>query len=80
MLGINIDKTDIPSIIDELPMLALIATQAEGITRVSGAEELRVKESDRIRAICKNLKEIGANVIEKSDGFIIKGHIAFKVS
>ena len=78
LLGINIDKTDIPSIIDELPMLALIATQAEGITRVSGAEELRVKESDRIRAICKNLKEIGANVIEKSDGFIIKGNTKLK--
>ena len=78
LLGINIDKTDIPSIIDELPMLALIATQAEGITRVSGAEELRVKESDRIRAICKNLKEIGADVIEKSDGFIIKGNTKLK--
>ena len=54
-------------------MLALIATQAEGATSVSGAKELRVKESDRIKAICANLKEIGADVIEKSDGFIING-------
>ena len=73
LFGININKADIPSIIDEIPMLALIATQAEGATSVSGAEELRVKESDRIKAICANLKEIGADVIEKSDGFIING-------
>ena len=73
LFGININKADIPSIIDEIPMLALIATQAEGTTSVSGAEELRVKESDRIKAICANLKEIGADVIEKSDGFIING-------
>jgi 3-phosphoshikimate 1-carboxyvinyltransferase len=71
--GININSSDIPSIIDELPMLALIATQAEGVTKVSGAEELRVKESDRINAICKNLKEVGSNIVEKSDGFIING-------
>ena len=73
LFGININAPDIPSIIDELPMLALIATQAQGITKVSGAEELRVKESDRIKAICKNLKEVGADIIEKSDGFIING-------
>ena len=71
--GININSSDIPSIIDELPMLALIATQAEGVTKVSGAEELRVKESDRINAICKNLKEVGSDIVEKSDGFIING-------
>ena len=71
--GINIDASDIPSIIDELPMLALIASQARGITKVSGAKELRVKESDRIKAICKNLREIGGDIEEKSDGFIING-------
>ena len=71
--GININAFDIPSIIDELPMLALIASQAKGITKVSGAKELRVKESDRIKAICKNLREIGGDIVEKSDGFIING-------
>ena len=73
LFGIEINKSDIPSIIDEIPMLALIASQAEGTTIVSGAEELRVKESDRLEAICRNLKAIGINVIEKPDGFIIKG-------
>ena len=71
--GITIDKNDVPSIIDELPILALMATQAHGITKVSGAEELRVKESDRIEAICDNLKSMGADVEELDDGFIIKG-------
>jgi 3-phosphoshikimate 1-carboxyvinyltransferase len=59
-------------------MLALIATQAEGVTKVSGAEELRVKESDRINAICKNLKEVGSDIVEKSDGFIINGATQLK--
>ena len=71
--GITIGKNDVPSIIDELPILALMATQAHGITKVSGAEELRVKESDRIEAICDNLKNMGADVEELDDGFIIKG-------
>ena len=73
LFGIEINKSDIPSVIDEIPILALIASQAEGTTIVSGAEELRVKESDRLEAICRNLKAIGINVIEKPDGFIIKG-------
>ena len=73
LFGININKFDIPSIIDEIPILALIASQAEGTTTISGAEELRVKESDRVKAICVNLKAIGLDVIEKSDGFIING-------
>ena len=71
--GITIDKSDVPSIIDELPILALMATQAHGITKVYGAEELRVKESDRIAAICDNLKNMGADVEELDGGFIIKG-------
>ena len=73
LFGIEINKSDIPSVIDEIPILALIASQAEGTTIVSGAEELRVKESDRLEAICRNLKAIGINVIEKPDGFIING-------
>ena len=73
LFGIEINKSEIPSIIDEIPILALIASQAEGTTIVSGAEELRVKESDRVEAICTNLKAIGINVVEKPDGFIIRG-------
>ena len=72
LFGIEINKSEIPSIIDEIPILALIASQAEGTTIVSGAEELRVKESDRVEAICTNLKAIGINVVEKPDGFTIR--------
>ena len=73
LYGVDINSTDIPSIIDELPILAVVATQAEGITRVSGAEELRYKESDRIFAVVENLKKMGVKVIEKKDGFVIEG-------
>ena len=73
LYGVDINSEDIPSIIDELPILAVVATQAEGITRVSGAEELRYKESDRIFAVVENLKKMGVKVIEKKDGFVIEG-------
>ena len=72
--GIKITKAEVPSMIDELPLLMLIATQAEGETVITGAEELRVKESDRIKAVVENLKNIGVKDIEElSDGVIIKG-------
>jgi len=61
----------VPSIIDELPIIAVLASQADSPTTVSGAEELRVKESDRINAVCFNLTNMGCTVIEKQDGFII---------
>ena len=69
--GININKEDIPSIIDEIPIIAILAAYADSPTIISGAEELRVKESDRINAICLNLNNMGCNIIEKKDGFII---------
>ncbi|MDP6628138.1 MAG: 3-phosphoshikimate 1-carboxyvinyltransferase [Candidatus Marinimicrobia bacterium] len=71
--GISISKNDVPGLIDELPTLAILATQANGKTEVRDAEELRVKECDRIHAICKNLKSMGANIKELDDGFIIQG-------
>jgi len=73
LYGVDINSEDIPSIIDELPILSVVATQAEGITRVSGAKELRYKESDRILAVVENLKKMGVKVIEKKDGFVIEG-------
>lgn len=76
--AVSINKIDMPGLIDELPMLAILATQAEGITEVRGAEELRVKESDRIHAICSNLIRMGANIKELQDGFIIKGPTPLK--
>ena len=74
MKGVSISKEEVPSMIDELPLLALIATQAEGETIVQGARELRVKESDRIKAVVENLKRIGVEDVEElEDGFIVRG-------
>ena len=69
--GIDITVEMVPSVIDELPIIAILATQADGPTSVSGAEELRVKECDRIKAVCENLLAMGGEIIEKKDGFII---------
>jgi len=63
----------IPRIIDEIPVLAVAATQAQGTTVIRDAGELRLKESDRLTAICKNLQAMGANVRETKDGMIITG-------
>ncbi len=71
--AINIGAEDIPSMIDEIPILALAATQAKGKTIILGAEELRFKESDRLKAITDGLKRLGASIIEKSDGLEIDG-------
>jgi 3-phosphoshikimate 1-carboxyvinyltransferase len=71
--GVEVGSSDVPSMIDELPMLAALATRAEGRTVVRGAEELRAKESDRISAVVGNLREIGAQAEELPDGFIVTG-------
>jgi 3-phosphoshikimate 1-carboxyvinyltransferase len=71
--GITIGADEIPSLIDELPLLACVAARASGETVVSGAGELRVKESDRIRAIVENLRAIGAHAEELPDGFHVRG-------
>ncbi|MDZ7722343.1 MAG: 3-phosphoshikimate 1-carboxyvinyltransferase [candidate division KSB1 bacterium] len=68
----------IPSIIDEIPILAVAATQAHGTTTIRDAGELRVKESDRISALVDNLKRMGADVREKKDGLVIKGPVQLK--
>ena len=64
---------EIPSLIDELPLIACVAACAEGETRVTGAAELRVKESDRIRAVVSNLRALGADAEELPDGFVVRG-------
>lgn len=71
--GIEIMPEEVPFLIDELPLIALVATQAQGKTIVSGAKELRVKETDRLKAIVSELKKMGANIKEKEDGFIVVG-------
>ena len=71
--GISVGKDEIPSLIDELPLLAVLATQAAGVTEVHGAEELRVKESDRLEAVAVNLRAMGCTVEIFEDGFKIEG-------
>ncbi|MCD8378614.1 MAG: 3-phosphoshikimate 1-carboxyvinyltransferase [Candidatus Gastranaerophilales bacterium] len=69
----EISGADIPGLIDELPVIALISTQARGRTVIKDAQDLRKKESDRISTVATALKSLGANVEEQSDGFIING-------
>jgi 3-phosphoshikimate 1-carboxyvinyltransferase len=71
--GTVIRPEEVPSLIDELPLLACVAACAEGETRVTGAAELRVKESDRIRAVVANLRGVGADADELPDGFVVRG-------
>lgn len=71
--GIKISGDIVPQIIDEIPILAILATQANGVTEISGAAELRVKESDRLRALSSNLLKMGAEVTETQDGLLISG-------
>lgn len=68
----------IPRLIDELPVIAVLATQAEGTTIIKDAQDLRNKESDRIKAVVTELKKIGANIEETPDGFIINGKTNLK--
>lgn len=71
--GIRIDGELIPRLIDELPIIALLATQANGQTVIADAEELRVKETDRIQVVADSLNAMGANVVPMEDGMIITG-------
>ncbi len=71
--GTDISGDIIPTLIDELPILAVLACSADGTTTISDAAELRVKESDRIDAMTKNLKAMGADITATDDGMIING-------
>ena len=73
-----IQGEDIPRLIDELPVIAILASQAEGQTIVKNAEDLRNKESDRIKCLVTELKKIGINIEETADGFIIEGKTKIK--
>lgn len=74
LTGVRIRARDVPSLLDELPILAVLAAGASrGRTNVSGASELRVKESDRIASIVEGLSALGADVREAPEGFSIVG-------
>lgn len=74
--GTEIGGTLIPRLIDELPVIALLATQAQGVTVIKDAEELKVKETDRIQVVADALNSMGADIIPTADGMIIKGKSA----
>ncbi|HEX5107798.1 MAG TPA: 3-phosphoshikimate 1-carboxyvinyltransferase [Vicinamibacterales bacterium] len=69
----QVTADEVPGVIDELPVLGALATQG-GELHVSGAQELRVKESDRISALADGFRRMGADIDEAADGFSIRGH------
>ena len=71
--GTSIEGREIPNVIDEIPILAVLGALASGQTVIRNAAELRVKETDRLRAITTNLKAMGAKVDEYADGLVITG-------
>lgn len=73
LTGTTIEGAIIPRLIDEIPILALLATQAKGRTVIKDAEELKVKETNRIDAVVMELKKLGANIEATDDGMIIEG-------
>lgn len=68
-----IEEKEVPILIDEIPILAVVASRAEGVSRIDGLSELRVKETDRINALMQNLKLLGVDVREEGDGLLING-------
>jgi 3-phosphoshikimate 1-carboxyvinyltransferase len=68
-----VEPGEVPLMIDELPLVALLGAFAEGETVVRGAEELRHKESDRIATVVDGLRNLGADIEARSDGFAVRG-------
>jgi 3-phosphoshikimate 1-carboxyvinyltransferase len=71
--GARVGGDEVPRLIDELPLIAAMGACAEGVTSISEAEELRAKESDRISAMVENLRALGVEVEERSDGLDVHG-------
>ena len=71
--AVDVAGSEVPGMIDEIPLLAAMAARVEGVTRIAGAGELRVKESDRLAALAANLREIGVPVEELADGIEVEG-------
>ena len=71
--GTEVAPDEVPGLIDELPLVGLLGAFASGVTAVRGAQELRVKESDRIAAVCAALRSLGVRADEREDGFTVHG-------
>ena len=76
--NISIPETIISNIIDEIPILSVAGAFAEGNFRITGAKELRVKESDRIKSLCQNFAKAGLTITEFEDGFELSGKVSDK--
>jgi 3-phosphoshikimate 1-carboxyvinyltransferase len=75
LCGVDVPLTLVPRTIDEFPVLSIAAAHAQGVTRISGAEELRFKESDRIATVVTALRSLGISANEQSDGMVIRGGV-----
>ena len=73
LVATEVRGEEVPSLVDELPLVALLAAHARGETRIRGAQELRVKETDRIEAVADALRATGARIQTHEDGWTIKG-------
>jgi 3-phosphoshikimate 1-carboxyvinyltransferase len=73
LAGVRVEPNEVAAMIDEFPVLAVLAARADGETRVTGAGELRVKESDRITTLVNNLRAVGVEAEELEDGFVVNG-------
>jgi 3-phosphoshikimate 1-carboxyvinyltransferase len=73
LVGTNVSAAEVPLLVDELPLFALLASQARGDSVLHGAEELRAKETDRIEAVVDGLRRLGAHIRATPDGFRIRG-------
>ena len=71
--GIKIEEEIIPTLIDEIPILSVVASLAKGRMEIRGAKELRFKETDRLKALSTELRKLGAKIEEREDGLIIEG-------
>ena len=73
LLATAIEAEEVPRLVDELPLFALLASQARGESVVKGAQELRVKETDRIETVTNSLRALGVRISASEDGFRIRG-------
>jgi len=73
LLATAIEPDEVPRLVDELPLFALLASQARGESVVKGAQELRVKETDRIETVTNSLRPLGVRIVASDDGFRVRG-------
>ena len=74
LVATRIEAVEVPRLVDELPLVALLGAFARGTTEVTGAEELRAKESDRIETVTRAMQAVGVRIQARPDGFSVRGH------